>query len=615
MIAALRERREGSPRHARIPSPPAPPSTIAEGSARELAFQALATLALALGGWYLAWRWTESLNPDALAFSICVAAAETLAYVGSVLFFLSLWRVADPAPASPPRSVADIAGEPLGEDRSIEVDVFITTYDEPVDLVRLSVQDAKRLRYPHPLAISIHVLDDGRRPGMAAMAAEEGVRYLTRPTNAGFKAGNLRNGLERTRGDLVVVCDADTRLLPSFLEKTLGYFRDPRVAWVQTPQRFVDVARGERLPGWLASRARLGRAGRALGRAVERVVGRVMVGADPLGTDPSAFYDVVQRSRNWCNAAFCCGAGSIHRREAVMDAAVRRFAEGVRASVAPFAAKVKDPALRAGLSRALASQAARHLELTPYAFHVSEDIYTSVLLHGDAERRWRSIYHPRALTRMLSPQDTLAWSIQRFKYASGTLDIALRRNPLGLPGLSAWQRVMYGATMYSYLAPLWTIPLMLAPLAFFFAGVTPIRAYGPAFWAHLFPFVIASRLALWAGTWGVPMWRSEQYHLAGFWLNLRALVHVLVGRPLRFRVTPKVGASRRALGVALPHAALLAAMAVGLVLGALRLGGAPAGEVNAFVANVFWTAHNGACLLPLVLAAWAPRRRAAGARP
>jgi cellulose synthase (UDP-forming) len=586
-----------------------PPCAPAPGALRDFSFQALATLALGLGGWYLAWRWSASLNADALAFSVAIAAAETLAYVGSILFFLSIWRIRDLDAPPPPRSVNDVRAEPLEGDRPISVDVFVTTFDEPVELVRLSVRDAKRLRYPHPLAIAIHVLDDGRRPAMRAMAEEEGVRYLTREGNAGFKAGNLRNGLDRTSGDLVVVCDADTRPLPGLLEETLGYFRDPRVAWVQTPQWFYDVEPGLRLPRWLATRARLGGAGRALGRGVERLLGPVTVGADPLGTDPRAFYDVVQRGRNWCNAAFCCGAGSVHRREAVMDAAVRRFAEGVRAAVAPVAARVRDPALRAALSRTLASQAARHLELTPYTFHVSEDIFTSVLLHGDEARRWRSVYHPRVLTRMLSPQDPLAWSIQRFKYASGTLDIALRHNPLRLPGLSAWQRLMYGATMYAYLAPLWIVPLMLAPLAFFYAGVTPVRAYDPSFWAHLFPFFVASRLAVLAGTWGVPTWRAEQYHLAAFWLNLRALAHVLARRPLRFRVTPKVRNADRAFRLALPHLVLLVAMAAGVALGAIRLDPLSAGEANAFVANVFWTIHNGACLLPFVLATLVPRRR------
>jgi cellulose synthase (UDP-forming) len=580
---------------------------------RDFAFQALATAALALGAFYLAWRWSASLNPAHLAFSLVIAGAETLAYVGSVLFFLSIWRLQDPPLRPPPRTVNDILAERLDEDRPLRVDVFVATYDEPVELVRLSVRDAKALRYPHPLALRVHLLDDGRRAAMRAMAEEEGVEYLTRDTNAGFKAGNLRNGLERTDGDLFVICDADTRPLPELLEETLGHFRDPRVAWVQTPQSFYDVDPGTPLPDWLARRARLGRAGRVAGRVLERLVGPIAVGADPLGTDPRAFYDVVQRGRNWCNAAFCCGAGSVHRREAIMDGALRRFSGQVRASVRPVADRVPDPSLRGPLARVLASQAARHRELEPYTFHVSEDIYTSVLLHADEGRRWRSIFHPRVLTRMLSPQDPLAWSIQRFKYASGTLDIAVHDNPLRRRGLDAWQKLMYGATMYAYLAPLWTLPLMIAPLVFLFAGVAPVRAYDGALWAHLLPFLVASRLALWAGTWGVPTRRAEQYHLAGFWLNLRALWHVLARRPLRFAVTPKVRAARRATRLVAPHLALLAAMAAAIAVGTARLDAETPGALGAWAANAFWTLHNGASLLPFVVAALWPRRGGATA--
>lgn len=599
---------DGAPYFARFEGR-TPAAPAGASPTRDFAFQALASAALVLGAWYLAWRWTASLRPDALAFSVAIATAETLAYVGSVLFFLSMWRLEDPPARPPPRSLADILGEPPARDRPLKVDVLVTTLDEGVDIVRRSVRDARALRYPHPLALRVHVLDDGCRPAMRAMAEEEGVGYLARSSRVGFKAGNLRHGLERTDGDLVAICDADTRPLPSFLEETLGYFRDPRVAWVQTPQWFYDVEPGAPLPEWLARRARLGRAGRTLGRAVERILGPVRVGADPLGTDPRAFYDVVQRGRNWCNAAFCCGAGSVHRREAVMENAVRRFAAEVRARVDRFTAGVADPELRGALAGALSSQAARHVELTPYAFHVSEDIYTSVLLHADERRGWRSVYHPRVVTRMLSPQDPLAWTIQRFKYASGTLDIALRANPLRLRGLTAWQKVMYGATMYAYLAPLWTLPLMLAPLAFFFAGVTPVRAYDVALWAHLLPFLVASRLALLAGTWGVSTWRSEQYHLASFWLNLRALAHVVARRPLRFAVTPKERTSGRAPRLALPHVALLGAMALGIVLGGLRLDAGAPGAANAYVANVLWTLHNAACLAPFTLAAL--RRRGA----
>ena len=576
---------------------------------RNFAFQALAVLSIALGGWYLAWRWTASLNPEALGFAVVVAVAETLAFVGAVLFFLSIWRAEDPPARPPPRTVNDIRAEPLANDRPIRVDVMIATFDEPVGLVRLSVRDAKRLAYPHPIALRILVLDDGRRPELRLMAEEEGVEYLTRPTNDGFKAGNLRNGLEHTDGDLVVICDADTRPLPALLEETLGHFRDPDVAWVQTPQFFYDVDPGVRLPEWLARRARLGRIGRGLGVAVEAVVGPVAVGADRLGTDPHAFYDVVQRCRNWCNASFCCGAGSIHRREAVIDAAVARFGEAVAAAVRPFTRGVTDPGLRATLAVTLAAQAARHLELTPYAFHVSEDVCTSIRLHADPDRRWRSVYHPRVLTRMLSPQDLLAWSVQRFKYASGTLDIALHDNPLRRRCLTSWQRVMYGATMYAYLSPLWTVPLMLAPVVYFLAGVTPVRAYDADFAAHVVPFLAASRLALLAGTWGVLTHRGEQYHLASFWLNLRALAHVLARRPLRFPVTPKVASARRSVRLVVPHLLLLGASAFGVVYRGVLLAGSPAaGTTTAYVANAFWTLHNAWALLPFVLAALLPRR-------
>src|SRR5512146_3011757 len=209
-----------------------PPSPPAPGRLRTFAFQSLAVCAIALGAWYLAWRWSASINPRALAFSVVVAAAETFAFVGAALFFLSIWRIEDPPGRPPPRTANDVLDEPLDEDRPLRVDVLLATLDEPVELVRASVRAAKALVYPHPLALRVLVLDEGRRAAMREMALEEDVEYCARPDNRGFKAGNLAFGLEHTDGDLFVVCDADTRLLPAFLEETLGYFRDRRVAWV-----------------------------------------------------------------------------------------------------------------------------------------------------------------------------------------------------------------------------------------------------------------------------------------------------------------------------------------------------------------------------------------------
>jgi cellulose synthase (UDP-forming) len=171
---------------------------------------------------------------------------------------------------------------------------------------------------------------------------------------------------------------------------------------------------------------------------------------------------------------------------------------------------------------------------------------------------------------------------------------------------------MYGATIYAYLAPLWTIPLLLAPLAFFFLGVTPVRAFDVEFFAHFVPFLAATRVAFLVRAWRVRTWRSEQFHLAAFPLHLRALGHVLARRHIRFEVTPKIATGAPSLRLAAPHLAVLAATAVGIAWRGSQLGqGAPPAETAAFVSSVFWALHNALCFAPFVAAALAFRRRPA----
>ncbi|CAN5687158.1 hypothetical protein BH09MYX1_BH09MYX1_35490 [soil metagenome] len=578
-----------------------PPEPVPASKLRDFAYQAFAVAALALGVRYLIWRYTASINWHAWWFSIPLLIAETLAFGGSILFFLSVWRNGDTAKQAPPVTLNDTLAEAEPTDRKIIVDVFFPTYNEDVELVRLSIRDAKRMRYPHAIDVRVHVLDDGKRVAMKQVAAEEGCNYFTRSSNEGYKAGNLRNGMEHTQGDFLVICDADTRVFPELLEQTLGYFRDPKVAWVQTPQWFFDLDEGERLSGWLGRK--LGKVGGAIGRGIERVIGPVRLGEDPLGNDPEMFYDVIQRRRNWCNGSFCCGAGSIHRREAVMEAALKGFGDQIERAIRPTTKQVKDDELRHELTTAMAAEAAREIDFTPYKFHVSEDIYTSIVLHSDPERQWRSVYHPAVLTKMLSPQDLLTWSIQRFKYAGGTLDIFKNDNPLTRRGLSAWQRLTYGATIYSYLAPLWTVIFLLAPIVYFFSGVAPMKAYDADFYSHLLPFLVVNKVAFMLATWGTSALRGEQYYLAFFWLNIKALRDVLLGRPVKFHVTPKTKQAGNYYSLVYPHIAILSLFAIGAAVMAARILLLHQGNMAAFVANVFWCAYNAYSLSTIIRAA------------
>ncbi len=583
-----------------------PPPPVPHSPRIELLWQFLVIVALVLGANYIRWRWTDSLNFDALWFALPLVIAETLAYIGLLLFAFNLWQTRDTPRRPPPQGIADCSEDQGAGGRPVAVDVFITTYNEDEELVRLSIQDAKRLTYPHPVDLRVYVLDDGRRATMRQVADEEGVHYISRTNNLGFKAGNLRNAMEQTSGDFILICDADTRVFPSYLEHTLGYFRDVDVAWVQTPQWFYDIPEGTALPDWLGQR--IGGLGRALGRVAEKVAGPIRLGQDPFVNDPQMFYDVIMRRRNWCHASFCCGAGSIHRRDAVMQAALRSFARSVDREVVRYSKKIADPELREDFSDAMRTQMVLEQELTPYKFHVSEDIYTSIVLHNDPARRWKSVLHPEVESKMLSPQDLLTWMIQRFKYAGGTLDIALRDNPLFRGRMTLPQRTMYLTTFWSYLGCVWNFVFLVAPIVYLFTGIAPLSSYSSAFYWHALPFIIVNELAFMVGTWGIRSWDGKASYLSFFSVNCRALWTVLRGEKIKFHVTPKDRQEGSSLHLVVPQLTIIVLTLAGLAYAAWRVVVQGAGhELPNLVVNVAWGLNNVFAMLPLVRAAlWQP---------
>ncbi len=595
---------------------PLPP--LAHSPKREFLWQVLATMNLVVGGWYIHWRWTESLNYDALWFAIPLVVAETGAYIGLVLFMFNLWKVQDPPQRDPPKLITECLASPENyPETPLEVDVFFPTYTEDPELVRLSLRDAKCLSYPHPINIHIHVLDDGRREAMRRVAEEEGVNYIARENNIGFKAGNLANAMEQTSGDFLVICDADTRPFPTLLEHTLGYFRDPDVAWVQTPQWFYDIPEGKPLPE--AWGKYLGAPGRWLARAVEAVAGPIQVGQDPLVNDPKLFYDVILRRRNWINAAFCCGAGSIHRREAVMEAALKGYADTVNRSLRRHLKAVQKLTGEQGdeldplLDKYMRRQLAKEIQMTPYKFHVSEDIYTSIVLHSDPEREWKSVQHPEVESKMLSPQDLHSWMVQRFKYAGGTLDIMLRDPVLLRPGLSLSQRMMYGATFWSYLGGIWNLIFLAGPIIYLLTGIAPVSAYTLDFFKHILPFLLLTELSFMVGTWGMSGFKGKASYLAFFSVNLRALWTVLKGDKIKFPVTPKHRQEGNFFYLVLPQfgLALLTVLAV-LFAWVLYVNGQGDYTVGGMVVNTFWGGNNLIALSTLIFAAfWKPEEQSA----
>jgi cellulose synthase (UDP-forming) len=135
-----------------------------------------------------------------------------------------------------------------------------------------------------------------------------------------------------------------------------------------TPHWFYDLPEGKPLHHWL--RNYLGKPGFWIGRSIEALVGPIRIGKDPFANDPRMFYDVIQRRRNWANASFCCGAGSIHRREALMEAMVKAHAREIKREVRGFAKGIKDEKIRTDLTEVMTRQLVPNTRLRPYQFRV-----------------------------------------------------------------------------------------------------------------------------------------------------------------------------------------------------------------------------------------------------
>lgn len=118
---------------------------------------------------------------------------------------------------------------------------------EPLQVVRRTLEAARAMRYEGTL--HIWLLDEGDDPSVKRVCAELGVRHFTRkhmekwnqpsgPYKARSKHGNYNAWLAAHGEDYDVLAsvDPDHVPMPNFLERLLGYFRDPDVAYVVGPR-------------------------------------------------------------------------------------------------------------------------------------------------------------------------------------------------------------------------------------------------------------------------------------------------------------------------------------------------------------------------------------------
>ncbi|MCB2290346.1 glycosyltransferase [Clostridium sp. CS001] len=105
-----------------------------------------------------------------------------------------------------------------------DVDVFISTHNESVDILYKTVNACTFMDYPDKSKVHIYLCDDGNREEVAILAKQFGVGYFGLSGNKDAKSGNLNNALKKTSSPLIATFDSDMIPQHTFLMKTVPYF-------------------------------------------------------------------------------------------------------------------------------------------------------------------------------------------------------------------------------------------------------------------------------------------------------------------------------------------------------------------------------------------------------
>jgi len=477
----------------------------------------LALCAVASYAWYLVWR-LGTLNPAAPVFSVLLYAAEAYGLMTLLLHMLMTWRL----------TVREAPMPRAGH----SVDIFIPTINEPVEVVRRTAIKAMDVRYPH----ETYILDDGNREEIRALAAALGCHYLSRPSHENAKAGNLNHALRHSRGEFIALFDADHAPKESFLERTLGYFTEPRVAFVQTPQDFYNLD--------------------SFQHHTRRHRHRVW-------TEQSLFFRVIQRGKDYWNAAFFCGSCAVVRRSHLES--IGGFVTGT----------------------------------------VTEDIHTSIRLH---KAGFTSVYHAEPLAFGIAPAQAEHFLKQRVRWGQGAMQVWRQEGILFSRRLTWPQKLCYMASMITYFDGWQKCLFYVTPAIVLIAGLVPINCDPLQFLIHFAPYFA---LSLWCGEelgrgYGKTL-IIEQYNMARFAAFCYATVGLFTNN-LKFRVTSKEMTSRTSFHWCLfPQYAVLIGNAVAIPAGLVLFTAFGTLPASSLYANLVWASVN--LMLAAMVLIFSLRRR------
>lgn len=126
------------------------------------------------------------------------------------------------------------------------ITIQLPVYNERYVVERL-IDNIVKMNYPID-KFEIQILDDSTDDTTEVCAkktreySQKGfvIHHYHRTHRDGFKAGALRDGLIKAKGDLIAIFDADFLPKPDFLLQTIPYFKDPSIGVVQTRWEHIN---------------------------------------------------------------------------------------------------------------------------------------------------------------------------------------------------------------------------------------------------------------------------------------------------------------------------------------------------------------------------------------
>jgi len=618
---------------------------------RTLLFRYLAIINLTLGAWYLVWRTLHSVNWHAWWIAVPLLLAEIYGYFGGVLFITGLWRPI----VRQVRSLSQLSPK-MAIQNWPTVDIFITCYNEPAEMVEETARAALAIDYP-PEKLRVYILDDGNAETMRAMAEQVCLKDLQSPAVRHYSQAlqsereqmvAKRNELETALRELenlentsVSISSQLSSPQPSSSQQLIQ-----RAVTLLSPEQnnltqqiFTEINRlnksihKKEIALSNLSRCRYIARPKIKGRAHHAKAGNInyavfsgkttgdfilTLDADHIPKPeflqrvlPYFFsYNLRQGKYESNSIAFVQTPQSFYNLPAkdpyghgarLFYGPIQQGKDGLNSAfyTGTNAILRREALVTMGLQNFSQMFAEDNSRLSEFELiggvssaSITEDMNTAMRLHASG---WKSIYHDEILAVGLAPDDLSSTLKQRLRWAQGTLQVLQTENPLLKPGLSFWQRLQYFQTMYSYFSGFATLVFLACPLIYFFSGVIPIDAYGAEFTLHFLPVYIVNRITFVTIAWGISaaeIWRCEQYAVALFPLFIEAVVSVFLKTSLSFQVTPKERQSGVYLNLVWPQLTIACLLIMGILWAGGQLAMGHLANPGTYWVNVAWSLYS-----------------------